>query len=327
MENFATLQDIAARGGTDETLQKVIEFQRRTNEILEDMIFTEANEKTVLVTTVRTKLPEVAWRMINRGVKPGKSATGQVSFTSGGLEALAKIDERLLELNGGAGTTKAKNWRLGENEAFHQSMNHAMATTLFYGDEKLNPAGFTGLGAYYYSPNPSKCSASDYVIDAGGTGSNLTSIWFIVWGQNSIHGFTPQGVPTGFKYRDNGRVKAVDEFGGEFYAYESQYNWDLGLAVRDYRYGVRIANIDLADPDLNLIGTMIEAHNRLENVNAGKAAIYLNRKAMTKFDILAQDKHNVMLSIDTYGGKKITSFWGVPFRRCDDILNTEEKVV
>lgn len=326
---FATLQDIAARQGVDKTIQTIIEYQRRTNEILDDMIFTEANEKTSHLTTVRTALPEVAWRMINRGVKPGKSGTAQISFTSGGMEALAKVDERLLELNGGAGSATGNAWRLSENEAFQQAMNHEMATTLFYGDEKINPAGFTGLGAYYYSLDKDKCSAHEHIIDAGGTGNNLTSIWFVVWGANTIHGFTPKGIPTGFKYKDNGRVKAYDEFGGEFYAYESQYKWDLGLAVRDYRYAVRVANIDVNDVDVKakLIDLMIRGYNQLENPNAGKAAVYMNRQARVLFDLVAQDKHNVNLSIDTYAGKKITSFWGVPLRRCDDILNTEEQIV
>jgi len=327
MENFATLQDIAARQGGDKTIQKIIEFQSKTNRILDDMIFCEANEKTTHLTTVRTKLPEVAWRMINRGVKPGKSGTSQVSFTSGGMEALAKVDERLLHVNGGVGSETANGWRLGENAAYQQSMNHEMATTLFYGDEKINPAGFTGLGAYYYSTDKANCAAADYVLDAGGTGNNLTSIWFIVWGQNTMHGFTPQGIPTGFKYRDNGRVKAYDEAGGEFYAYESQYNWDMGLAVRDYRYGVRVCNIDLTSSTLKLLDLMIEAYNRVEDMDAGKPAIYCNRQVMTKIDLLAQDKHNVNLTIDNYAGKKITHFWGTPFRRCDNILNTEEQIV
>ncbi|MDT8902189.1 major capsid protein [Anaeroselena agilis] len=325
--NFATYQDFATRQGFDKTIQKIIEMQSQTNRILDDMIVTEANEKSAHMTTVRTKLPEVAWRMINRGVTPGISGTSQITFTSGGMEALAKVDERLLEKNGGVNSERGNEWRLGENQAHQQAMNKEMALTLFYGDEKINPAKFTGLGAYYYSPDIAKCEAAEYVIDCGGAGNALTSIYIVVWGQNQIHGFYPEGTPAGFRYRDNGRVKAYDDQNKEFWAYESQYNWDLGLSVRDYRYGVRLCNIDLATITAdNFINYLIDAYNRVEDIDAGKAAIYLNRKAMTKIDQLAQNKANVNLTIDTFAGKKITHFWGVPFRRCDAILNTESEL-
>jgi hypothetical protein len=324
---FATYADFAAQDGFDPTTRKIIEYQAKTNKILEDMLVTEANEQTRCVSTVRTKLPEVAWRMLNRGTKPGKSESTQISFTSGGMEAFAKVDERMLKLYGGIGSEKANNWRLGENSAYQQAMNNQMAATVFYGDEKLSPAGFTGLGAYYYSTDIEECSAADYVIDAGGTGNNLTSMYFVVWGQNQIHGFYPQGTKLGFEYRDNGRQKAFDENGGELYVYESQYNWDLGVAVRDYRYGVRICNLDLATITADdLVDHIIDAYNRLEDPDAGKAAIYLNRRAMTRIDQLAAKKANVNLTIDSFGGKKLTHFWGLPFRRSDGILMNEGQI-
>lgn len=321
--NFGTYADFATRDGFDKTTRKIIELQAKTNEIMEDMIVSEANEGSVCKTTVRQQLPQVAWRMINKGTKPGKSATGQISFTSGGMENFAFVDERMLQSYGGVGSERANEWRLGENEAYQEAQNIEMATTLFYGDEKVNPAKFTGLGAYYYSPDIAKCSAAEYVIDAGGTGASLTSIWLVNWGQTSIHGFFPAGTSAGFKYRDNGRVQAFDDDGGKLYGYESQYNWDLGLAVRDYRQAVRICNINLANiTDTALINALIAAHEQLYSLN-GKVALYCNRKVTTKIMQLAQAKTNVNLGIDEFGGKKLTHFWGIPFRRCDAIVNTE----
>ena len=324
---FGTYWDFATRDGFDPATRKIIELQKKINTIMEDMVVTEANEGSLCKTTVRTALPAVAWRMINRGTKPGKSATSQVSFTSGGMEQFAKVDERLLTLNGGIGSEKANEWRLGENEAHQQAMNNEMALTTFYGDEKVNPAKFTGLGAYYYSPTLANCEAADYVIDAGGTGNSLTSIWLVVWGQNSIHGFFPQGTKAGFQYRDNGRVKCFDDDQGEFYGYESQYNWDLGLAVRDYRQAVRICNVDLSTiTDTNMVNHLIDAHERIFNLDGGKAAIYCSRKVTTKIMQLAQNKANVNLGIDEFGGKKLAHFWGVPFRRCDALLTAESQL-
>ena len=56
-------------------------------------------------------------------------------------------------------------------------------------------------------------------------------------------------------------------------------------------------------------------------------AFFGNREVQTYLDILASKKTNVRLSIDEFGGKKITHFWGVPILRCDAILGTESKIV
>jgi len=41
---------------------------------------------------------------------------------------------------------------------------------------------------------------------------------------------------------------------------------------------------------------------------------------------MVNEKSNVYLSLDEYGGKKILTFDGIPIKRCDKILTTESKV-
>jgi len=326
--DFVTLHDWAARFGAkgEYVNQKIIELQAQTNRILDVLPFKQCNDGTQEVALMRAELPQVAWRLINRGVKPTKSKSKQVSFTCGGMEALAKVDEKLLQING-----NDNNWRLSENVAQQEAMNQEMAATFFYGDEKATPAKFTGLSAYYYSKANQDSIWADQIIDAGGTGSALTSLWFVGLGYDTVYGIFPKGTSAGFKYRDNGRVKMYDSDGGEFYGYESQYNWDMGLAVRDPRYVVRVANIDttaLSSANVDaFINNMIRAYNQIENPDKVKLAIFANRKVQTYLDIVASNKSNVRLTIDEYGGKKITHFWGVPVLRCDAILNTESQLV
>ena len=312
-----TITDIGIQQGADALYKNIIEFQKETNPILEELVLQNCNSGTVHKSTVRTALPEVAWRMLNKGVSPSKSGRGQQSFTCGQMMALAQLDEDEVVLNGG------DEYRLSENRAFQIQMNNVMAKTLFYGDEKVNPAGFTGLGAYYYSTNKAKCKAADYVLSAGGTGSALTSLWFVFWDTTTIHGIFPQNTTAGFEYRDNGRVKVRDDEGKEYYALESQYKWYLGLAVKDYRYAVRVADIDTTAANANFISLLIDAYNRIDNPSLGKGAIYCNRKVKTLLDQLAQSKTNVNLTVETYAGKPTTQFWGVPVRVSDAILNTE----
>jgi len=326
--NYVTMHDWAARFGREGQLinQQIIELQSQTNRILDVLPFKKCNNKQSEVALMRTDLPDVAWRIINRGVKPSKSKSKQVSFTCGGLEALAKVDEKLLQING-----NDNNWRLSENVAAQEAMNQKMATTFFYGDEKVNPAGFTGLSAYYYSKANQDSIWADQIIDAGGTGANLTSLWIVGMSYDTVYGIFPEGTSAGFKYRDNGRVKAYDANNAEFYVYESQYNWDMGLAVRDPRYVVRVANIDTTALTANNADAfsekMVKAYNQIENPDKVRLAIFCNRAVMTYLDIVAMKKNNVRLTIDEWQGKKITHFWGIPILRCDAILNTESQIV
>ena len=51
------------------------------------------------------------------------------------------------------------------------------------------------------------------------------------------------------------------------HGYRSHYNWDNGLALRDWRYVVRIANIDVSDLDattpVDIVKLMIKALHRM----------------------------------------------------------------
>lgn len=320
-----TLSDLILNSGWSERDKQVVEMFKQRNDILEDLIMVQCNSKTVHKANVRMAVPDIAWRMMNRGIKASKGGKKQITFTCGAVESHSEVDEREL-IYGEPGSESNSQYRLDESAVHRIAMANKMATTLFYGDEKVNPAGFTGLGAYYYSLDKTKCAAADYVIDAGGTGTNLTSLYLVVWDPTTIHGIFPEGTKAGFEYRDNGRIQIVDaENGGTYWGYQSQYNWDFGVAVRDYRYGVRIANIDVTKANEGFLDLLIEAYNRIEGFE-GKAAIYGNRSVKTLIDKLASNKSNLCLKVEEYHGKPTTQFWGIPIRRVDAILNTEERV-
>ena len=65
-----------------------------------------------------------------------------------------------------------------------------MAETIFYGDTRINPQRFTGLSARY---NDKSAKNAKNIVDAGGTGSNLTSVWLVVWGAIPFMEFSPKG--------------------------------------------------------------------------------------------------------------------------------------
>lgn len=319
-----TLQDLAKRLDANGKVDKIAEVLTQTNEVLEDMHWREGNLVTGHKGTIRTGLPEVAWRLLNYGVPNSKSSTAQITDTCGMLEAYAELDKDLADLNG-----NAAEYRLSEDRAFLESMNQELASTIFYGNQASHPAKFTGL-APRFSDKGAESGAN--VIDAGGT-SNLTSIWLVCWGDLTVHGIVPKGSKAGFQHSDLGEVTLNDPSGGKYQGYRSHYKWDCGIHVRDWRYIVRIANIDVtaltkdAKAGADLIDLMTDAIEMLPNQALGRPVFYCNRTIRTFLRKQIKNAAQYQITQEQVGGKKVTAFDGMPVRRVDKILNTESKVV
>jgi hypothetical protein len=58
----------------------------------------------------------------------------------------------------------------------------------------------------------------------------------------------------------------------------------------------------------------------------GRTVIYCNRVVRTYLDLQAMNKTNVLLRIEEFDGKPVTTFRGIPVRTCDAILNNETRV-
>lgn len=318
----ATLSDVAKRLDANGKVDKIVEIMTQTNEVLEDMLFVEGNLPTGHKTTVRSGLPEAAWRMLNYGVQPSKSTTTQITDSCGMLEGYTEVDKALADLNGNTAA-----FRLSEDKAFLEAMNQEMARTLFYGDTAKNPERFLGLAPRYAVKDKASAENAVNVIDAGGSGAACTSIWLAAWGDNTIHGIYPKGSKAGFQHKDLGEVTLSDASGGHYQGYRTHYKWDLGLTVRDWRYVVRIANIPLATISAaKLMDLMIEASETLPAKHLGRPAFYMNRQVRTALRMQMVNKANVHLSLADIAGKQVLTFDEIPVRRCDALLNTEPAI-
>ena len=316
-----TITDVAKRLDPNGKVDKIVEILMQTNEVLEDMVVIEGNLPTGHKTTIRSGLPEAAWRMLNYGVQPSKSRTTQITDTCGMLEAYAEIDKDLADLNGNTAS-----FRLSEDRAFLEAMNLQQASTLFYGDTTKNPERFLGLGPRYSEKDKSKADNAINILDAGGTGSKCASIYLTVWGENTMHAIYPKGSKAGFQHKDLGEVTLTDENGGRYQGYRTHYKWDIGLTVRDWRYIVRITNIPENLTGVKLIDLLVEASEMLPNKSMGRPAFYMNRQIRTALRKEIMNKNNVHLSIDDVAGKKVLTFDDIPVRRCDVLLNTEQAI-
>jgi len=321
--NAATLQDWASRQ-EDKKIAKIVEILKERNPILDDMAWVMGNLPTGHKTTVRSGLPGVTWRQLNYGVQPTKSKTVQVTDSIGMLEAYAEVDKSLADLN-----NNTPEFRMSEDIAFLQAMNNEMASTLFYGNTATDPEKFMGLAPRYSALTGAE--NSENVFDGGGTGSDNTSVWVVMWGDQTAHGIFPSGSPTGLKMKDLGEVTLDDGQTpqGRYQGYRTHYKWDAGFTLRDWQYTARVANIDVsaltsdASAGANLIDLLVQAIETIPTLTIGRPVIYCNKTVTSFLRRQISNKANVNLQLDTAGGKSVVTFDGIPVKKCDAILNTE----
>jgi hypothetical protein len=337
-----TYADWAKRMDDGFRVATIIELLSQTNEILDDIIVMEGNLPTGHKTTVRTGLPQATWRLLNAGVPNAKSTTAQIIDTTGNLETYAVIDKDIADLNG-----NTAEFRLSEVRAFLQGMSQQVAATLIYGNQHLNPERFTGLAPRYSTLTAASAETAANVLDAGGTASTNTSMWIVTWGSDTIHGIFPKGKMTGLQHRDMGEWPVQDASGNTYQAYRDHFKWEIGLTLRDWRYTARIANIDVTQltgiSAANLINLIVRGLYRLPTApanataiqssdtpevraNMGRVVLYCNRIIRTYLDLQAMNKTNVLLRLEEFNGKVVTTFRGIPVRTCDAILNNEAQV-
>lgn len=325
-----TLADWAKRLDPDGKIPIIAELLNQRNEVLDDMLFKEGNLPTGERVTIRTGLPTAYWRAVNAGIPSSKSNTAQVDEGLGMLEAYAVVDKDLAALNGNAAS-----FRMSEDVAFLEAMNQAMTQTLFYGNVATNPLAFTGLATRYGAI--SGAGNAQNIISGGGASSNNTSIWLVGWGDNTCYGIFPKGSKAGLIHEDvSTDAPILDANGNRYQAFQTHYQWKNGLVVKDWRYAVRIANINTANlvaqsAAADLITLMSRALDRIPDMGSCKPAFYMNRTVYSMLRVQALNKSNYALSVEkglTQFGTPTSwlSFQGVPLRRVDQLLNTEATV-
>jgi hypothetical protein len=330
-----TLADWAKRVDPEGRVPVVAELLSQSNEVLEDCVFKEGNLPTGERVVIRTGLPNVYWRALNQGIPGSKSTTAQVDEACGILEARSEVDKDLAMLNG-----NTAQFRLSEDVAFLEAMNQTMASTLFYGNPATDPKTFLGIAPRYSSLSAGN---AQNILNAGGsTPSDNTSVYLVVWGDQTVYCPFPKGSKAGLMHEDLGEQTVYNSDGTRLQALATRYQWKSGLVVKDWRYVVRIANIDVSDllaqsntqtaaSATALIKLMARALYRIPNMSMGRAAFYMNRTVHSGLSVAALDKSQYVLKVNEglsqFGtARSFLSFLGVPLRRVDTILNTEAVV-
>lgn len=324
-----TLLDWRERVNPDGNIADIIEVLAQSNPILQDMTFMEGNLPTGIVTTQRSSLPQPGIRRINQGVPYTKSTTKQIVDTATMYEARNKIDVKLLALQ-----NDPARFRYSEDLAFVAGFGNRIANDVIYGQTTEDtPDQFNGLDIRLrYLGNTDDPTKEGYTtIDAGGTGTNFTSVYFVNWGERTCSGFFPKNGQAGLKKEDLGQKTVTDPAGNEFEALVTKWNWDVGLTVRDYRAVGALRNIDTAwfstatsAQKQKLIENVIRVHDRLRDPNA---IMYCSRSMYTFFKLCLIDKNNVHVDLVTLeNGIKELRVDGLIVRKLDCISEKEAKV-
>jgi hypothetical protein len=324
---YPTLVDVLNAMDPDGSIAAVAEVLSQTNEVLQDMPFFEGNLPTGHRSVVRTGLGTAVWRKLYGGVPASKGTRTPVVDACGMLEARNEIDKDEAELNGNTAA-----FRLDEASVQVETMNQGMATALFYGDTTVNPEQFHGLAPRYNTLPTALVPISQNVLSGSGAGADNTSVWFIVWGKQTVFGAFPKGSKGGLIHQDLGEIDAFDSNGDRYRAYSDRWQWKNTVVVKDWRYAVRICNIDTSDlvaenvAAADLIKLMIKAKHRIPFLTMGRPVIYCNRTVREMLDIQALSKSTNALSIREAAGQFSTNFLGIPIKTCDAITNAETVV-
>ena len=337
LQTMLQLSDVYKR--TDKQgVADIIEMMNTTSQdIFSDFVMAECNDGTKHTHTIRTGLPTTSWGALYEGIAQSKSQTQQVDDTTGFVEALATVDKRVLDL---AGENRLA-VRASESQPFIESMAQELVQALFYHDPATNVRYPKGLGARFGAL--ATAGAGNQIVDAGGTGSDNTSVWMVGWGNHGVCGLYPKGTQAGIKQEDKGEQRVQDANNNPYYVEEEMFSAHMGFAVKDWRNVSRVANVDVSDlkaGSVDIYGFLRQAYyklnvRRVQKVMDQKApertVIYMNRDVLEALDAISTNSaagdNFIRLRPMEIEGKEVMSYRGIPIRETDALLNTEARVV
>lgn len=326
--NYMTMVDIMKQTVGESIESDIAEIMSESSDILTDMHMKECNQGTFNKSVVRHGLPKTTFRKLYGYVPTSKSTVEQVVDVTGNLESYSTPDVDLID--------HAKNpaqARVNEGKAFIEGMSQDAQDTIIYGSRADNDAAFDGLAVRYSEISNNKKDIGYNVIDAGGTGSDNTSIWFITWGENDTFGLYPEGSKVGIQHSNDGIQTETNSKGEKRKVYQDHYKFELGIGVKDWRSTCRIANVPVSkvlSGEFDILTYLRKGYFKIKKhikKSGQKTFLYCNSTIAEAIDAAAADKKNVNLNIKEYCGLDIAHYKNIPIREIDQILETEERVV
>ncbi len=307
--------------GPDGAIMMIAEILNEENDIMKDAIAKMANGIRANVDLVRTDLPAISTRKINKGATTKYPQSNQIEDQIMLLEAWPEIDEQLVDPY-----PDKKKARASQLIAYIEAFSQAFANNLIYGNAG-DVGEIDGWATRYYDP-----ATQSNVTDAGGSGSDTCSLWMAEWHTNKLSLIYPKDSPSvGLFNKDWGKKRVTDTSGDPFAAYVSQMKMEFGWTNPDARALQRHGSIESTGTTNNLLSTgginpLVYMRNRLPKRGKGKVALYGNRDMLSQFDIWALDKSNGFYYQENISGGPVATFQGIPIRLVEQLLSTEAAI-
>jgi len=331
---YLSLIDVMKQSG--DGLNEVAEVLHRLNPFLKDANVLTCNMGTKHKSVIRTGLPAVSWGMLYAGIAQSKSTTAEVEDTTGFVEGLSAVDERLLNLYG----NNANKVRMSEGQSFLEAISQEVESQIWYSNVNINGKQFHGLAPRYNS------LANPCVVSGGGSGSDNASIWMVTHGDQQTSVIVPQNITAGIQQEDMGRQRVLDANGNPYYVKEEKFTQHIGITVKDWRYTGRVCNIDVSDliaGSTAINPLMRKLYYKLQGrrsygiapngqAEQGRTVIYMNRTLLEALDAESTNARGgstdnfVRLTTREIAGEEVTTWRGIPIRDTDALLNTEAAV-
>lgn len=305
------------------SILNVADVLSEENPIVDHATWVESNDLWSHREARQLSEPTPTWRKVNSGVGIGAGRTIPVTSTIGLCEIYSEIDVEIINSFG----DKKKQARITAIRPFLKGMKKELVATMLYGSTATTPEEFNGFMTFMGS-----LATTTNVLNAGGSGSDVTSILIVMWGLDQVFMVYPKGTPAGIKHEDLGIATVSSSTtaianAAQYQAYRDHFVMRAGLMVKDDRCIGRIANIEVTGA-VNIFDEddLITVLNRMPS---GAKWIYANGEVITQMQIAAKDKNNINYTLaggDGLSGGAIVNFNTYPVFKLDQLLKTETAI-
>ncbi len=321
LTSYYSLIEQNKRINPDGTQAKIAEVMNlEMGNVLAEAPWLPSNDIWVNKTTRRATLPAGTRRKINQRISGSVSRTTEVMDVIENIEDWCEVDVMLVD-----SMPQPAMFRSGEVDAFIEGIGQTLLYDILYCNSFADPDGMHGL-----APRLATLDAR-YVIDSGGTGSNVTSIYVVTWGQDTVHLIYPKNMAAnlGVQHEDEGKVTS-ETSDGKMIVYRDHFQVRCGLVVRNPKAIGRVANIEQLSVGANTFDED-DLITLLNNMKVGPGTrIYFNETIATQGQIRLKDKNNVNWTPggNALSGEPILYFQGVPCRKISRelLINTETAI-
>ena len=327
-----TLADMAKETDPNGQPAAIAELLNQTNSMLDDIPWVMSNGADSHTFSSRTSLPTVTTYTVNSGIAPTTATSAQSVVNVGRIGTVSEVAKDVAEFGGNLQANL-----FNQSKAHIEAMGQRFSELLITGNQLTGDAGeFNG---FYQAYNVLGGVQDDNIVDAGGTGSDNTSILLVGWGLDKTFCVFPKGSVVGLEQSDRGLevvedTAGVGSTGTRLEAYRSFFYWKAALVIEDWRYTVRIVNIDISalrtkTAAADLFDEMTRSEHRIPTLEVVSPVFYANRDILQALDIQVRDdvQGGGQLGYMDVAGRRVRSFRGIPIRIVDRIGVTEARVV